>query len=123
MNKVNKQRGDAELVIQIVIVSIVGILILGIPIINMVKAYGTQRYETIFVNKSERITEGKSSRYLVYTKEGVYENTDSLFLGKFNSSDLYNQIQQNKQYECLVTGWRIPFFSDYPNLIKCEEKS
>lgn len=75
--------------------------------------------EAIFtVNKMERIAEGSNSKYLVYTDKGVYENTDSLVLGKFNSSDLYNQMKEGSTYEAVVTGFRIPILSSYKNIIK-----
>jgi len=98
--------------------------IIVVPIAIGVTAYlSSQHQQTITVNKSERIVDngGKSSRYLIYTKQGVYQDTDTLLFGKFNSSDLYSQLQQNKTYSCLTVGWRVPFLSWYPNLIKCQE--
>lgn len=117
------QRGDAVLVLQIIIVIIVGLLILAIPIVSIWKA--TNSHDVSFtVSKSERVCEsGKNGtcRYLIYTDQGVYENTDSLWKGKWNSSDLYNQIKPNVKYNCEAIGFRVPFLSWYENVISCEE--
>ena len=77
------------------------------------------------VNKERITTQEGNGKYLIFTENEVFENTDDLFLLKFNSSDLYNQLKVNKNYKVKVIGWRIPFFSMYRNIIKIynEEKS
>lgn len=121
MSKTN-QRGDAELTVKLFIGAVVAIVLLCMFGLNIFKSLATHRNETITINKTERIAEDKSARYLVFTNKGVYENTDSFWNGKFNSSDLYNQLEAGKTYECDVIGWRNGFFSWYPNLISCEAK-
>lgn len=59
---------------------------------------------------------------ITQVQDGVYENTDSLLRMKFNSADVYGQLQNGKTYTCDTYGWRVPFFSIYPNIVKCEEK-
>ena len=55
------------------------------------------------------------------TEEGeVYKITDLLFKGKFNSSDIYNELDIGKKYKVEITGVRIPIFSMYKNLNKVE---
>lgn len=87
--------------------------------------FSTNHHNVTFsVNKSERVCDsGKngSCRYLIYTSAGVYKDTDSLINGKFNSSDLYGQLQSGKQYSCDAVGYRSGFLSEYENLISCEE--
>lgn len=103
----------------------VGGAILGILLVVLLCAYPlfTQADVSVTVKDKERITQGKSSRYLVWSEEGeVYENTDYLLLGKFNSSDLYGELEEGKTYECHVAGLRIPILSKYRNLIKCKVK-
>jgi hypothetical protein len=51
----------------------------------------------------------------------VVEITDSLLNFRFNSSDLYANIEVCKTYKCLIKGYRINIFSIYPNLYKIEE--
>ena len=72
---------------------------------------------TLTVTYKERVED----RYLIYSDEGVYENTDSYIFLKFNSSKLYNDIKPGKQYTAKVAGWRVPFLSMYRNVIKVEQ--
>ena len=62
-------------------------------------------------------TGGQDSKYLIFTDKGVYENTDSIVNGKWNSSDVYGALSVGKSYEFKVRGRRIPFLSMYPNII------
>ena len=79
----------------------------------------------VTVKKSERVTTGSgeniSNKYLIFTDKGVFENTDSFVEFKFNSSDLYSEIEEGKSYNFKVYGWRIPFFSMYKNVVKIVE--
>lgn len=58
--------------------------------------------------------------YLIFTDKGTYKDVDSLLMLKFNSSDLYGQLDRGKTYDCKVNGIRIPFFSTYKNLLECK---
>ena len=67
------------------------------------------------------------SKYLIYCKnenEGVqvYEITDSLFQGKFNSSDIYGSIEVGKEYTFVIRGTRIGLTSTYPNIVEVTER-
>lgn len=66
------------------------------------------------------------SKYLIFgeDKDGrikVVQNTDSLFKGKFNSSDIYADIKVGKTYHFDVYGFRIPFLSKYENIDSYKE--
>lgn len=58
--------------------------------------------------------------YLVYTKVdndiAVFQITDSLIAGRFNSSDVYASIEVGKTYDFTVRGTRNEFMSWYPNI-------
>lgn len=74
---------------------------------------------TITIQEKDRISEGETSRYLVWTYEDeVFENTDSLFFWKFNSSDVYGELLPEQEYCVLAAGWRVPFLSMYRNIIR-----
>ena len=67
------------------------------------------------------------AKYLIFTKVNneevqVFEITDSLVQGRWNSSDVYAAIEVGKTYSFEVVGKRIPFFSMYPNIIGYEEE-
>jgi hypothetical protein len=55
--------------------------------------------------------------YLIGTNKGVFKDNDSFPYLKFNSSDFYNQVKQGDAYNFEVTGWRIPFMSEWPNIV------
>lgn len=79
---------------------------------------------TTTVTKTERVY-GKTSKYLIFTEDKsgnirVFENTDSFFRLKFNSSDLYAVIKEGETYTFTVVGYRIPFLSMYENIIEIE---
>lgn len=78
---------------------------------------------TITVKDKERIVDqdGQGSRYLIWSDNETFENVDSLIKGKFNSSDLYGRLEEDKTYDCKVYGWRNGFFSWYRNLVECKE--
>lgn len=64
--------------------------------------------------------------YMVYTKDEngeihVFKNEDTWYYFKFNSSDVYAELEVGKTYEFDVYGLRIPFFSSYQNIIKVKE--
>ena len=63
----------------------------------------------------------ESSRYLIVDEENnTYQITDLLFKGKFNSTDIYNQLEEGRTYKIETTGYRIPIFSSYQNINKIE---
>jgi len=63
----------------------------------------------------------KSAKYLVVdTNNTTYEISDLLFIGKFNSTDIYNSIDIGKSYKIYTTGFRIHVFSLYQNINKIE---
>lgn len=82
--------------------------------------YGTAETVTVRVVKTERVTTGSgdqvSSKYLVFAVGETFQNSDSIWYGKFNSSDLHGRIDSGT-YEMKVYGWRVPFLSMYRNIV------
>lgn len=83
----------------------------------------TRAQVQITVTEKERVTKNSDSKYLVWAdledgREEVFENTDEWFLGKFNSSDLYGDLEVGQAYCVEVVGWRIPIFSMYRNILR-----
>jgi hypothetical protein len=64
----------------------------------------------------------RESKYLIFTEtangDRVFENSDNIFKGKFNSSDVHARIEIGKEYIFVVTGQRAPIFSWYENIIE-----
>lgn len=76
-------------------------------------------------DKVVKNSDGKD-KYLVFTKTSdgetaVFEVTDALFAGRFDSSDLYAEIEVGKTYRFDVGGSRNRLFSWYPNIYGYEE--
>lgn len=82
----------------------------------------------ITVTDKNRVVTDETSKYLIYGENEngdtvVYENTDSLFRGKFNSSDIYGEMKEGRTYEVKLVGYRLPFLSSYENILDCKEVS
>ena len=59
--------------------------------------------------------------YLVGTENEVFKIEDNIFVGKFNSSDIYNKIKVGSKYRITTTGVRNNFMSWYRNINTIEE--
>lgn len=79
---------------------------------------------SITINDKERAVTGSGdsmkSMFLVYCEGEVFENTDSMLFWKYNSSDMQNKLKIGETYQVIVTGWRLPFFSSYRNIIEIQ---
>ena len=98
----------------------VGLILLFIIAAIILPPLLTSEDITITVVDKERVVDsgGGDSKYLVFTETEVFENTDCLVLWKFNSSDVYGQLEIGETYQVQVYGWRIPFLSMYRNIVK-----
>lgn len=56
------------------------------------------------------------SKYLVFTDQGVFQNTDTWYYFKFDSSDIQGKVMQGGKFKLSYYGFRVPFFSMYPNI-------
>jgi hypothetical protein len=75
-------------------------------------------YANCVVTGKESVNKDKTHEYRVYTdKCGVFQVSDELWLGKFNSADTYNALQQGKGYNIQTVGWRNGFFSSFENIV------
>ncbi len=106
---------------------VIGTIILGILGLFVWKS--TIRYsnnETIEITIKEKYIKNgeKSGKYLVVdTNKNTYEITDLFFKRKFNSTDIYNQLEIGKTYKVEVSGKRIHYFSMYRNINKIISES
>ena len=84
----------------------------------------TRSTEQVVIQGKERITTGvgqtMSSKYVFFTDKGTFENTDSLYNLKFNSSDIYGMIKEGDVCEFTTVGWRVQFLSWYKNVIEAK---
>lgn len=104
-------------------IALVVIAVIAVPVIN----FSNDHTYTVTITDKERVTtqvaEGQiDSKYLIYGEDEngktyVFEDTDTLFRGKFNSSDVYGALKEGKTYELTVIGFRIHILNWYENII------
>ncbi len=78
------------------------------------------------VTENTVINSNKSGTYLVFIEDESgsvipLEVTDSLFRWRFNSSDVWGNIQQGQKYVFEVGSSRVEFLSWYPNIYSYRE--
>lgn len=116
-----KEKGAIEIAAGVII----GAIILGL--IGAVIYFTTIEYQneqTLEITIKDKYIKkySDSDTYLVVSEDGeTYKITDLLFKGKFNSTDLYNQLDIGKTYKITTTGIRLQYFSMYKNINKIEK--
>jgi hypothetical protein len=99
-------------------------IFIGLPFIGRALIlYNTQDTVQFTVTKLERVAErsGEGARYMVFTPNETFENTDVLIFGKLNSSDLYGNMKEGATYKADVTGLRIPLLNWHRNIIRVKK--
>ena len=114
------RRGDWKFVAWVLFVLLIFLLVVAAMVGSTVAGNINDRDVTFTVKDKERVTQGDSSYYLVYTDNGVYQNVDSVFEGKHNSSDVQGDLEKGETYTCHVQGYRKGILSMYPNIIECD---
>lgn len=112
--------------ISVVFYLIALLVILVISLYRPINKASDIRTQTATVTDKGIKNKSNDSKYLVYCKDAdgnvvVYEITDSLFYGRFNSSDTYAGIEIGKTYEFTIGGSRNEFLSWYPNIYRYDE--
>ncbi|MBX9727092.1 MAG: DUF1523 family protein [Rickettsiales bacterium] len=113
---------------RILLFGIPALILIGLMFTNAPYQWLTQRsIEDVLIKDKQISTESDKrdgkvvSTYLIYTDQGVFRNDDAGWHVKFNSSDVYGNLDKGKRYRMKVYGWRIPIFSMYPNIVRVEE--
>ena len=114
-----KNKGCLELIILVIV-------IVAIVLFSWVTNFNDTEY-VVTVTEKERVIDGDCSRYLVFTEDEqgeviVFENTDNILRGKFDSSNMQGEIKEGETYVFTVVGYRVPFLSMYQNIIEVEAR-
>jgi len=72
----------------------------------------------ITIEHKQRVATGSQSKYMIFTDTESFEDTDSFFHTKYNSSDLFNHLKIGCSYTLKVYGKRVPFFSMHRNIVE-----
>lgn len=118
-----KQKRGKNIKVTVVVVTALLLFFIGIPLCY--SYFATKTY-TVTVTDKDVKNSSSNSKYLVFTKlengeTKVFSVEDSLFKWRWNSSDVYADIEVDKTYEIEVIGWRIPIISEYENIMKFSE--
>ncbi len=101
------------------------ILVLGIIGYSLAYALTTGK-ETITIKEKWRKSSGDDDKYLVSAEDGqVFQITDTFIRWRFNSSNLYADLDEGDVCSIKTQGWRFPLFSDYKNILEanCNESN
>jgi len=105
-------------------ISTIGVVLVLVSI-PVVPHFINREFITIKVVGKERVVvvdDGQSSsKYLVFTENETFKNTDSLLELKFSSSDIQGKLRKENIYTVKVYGIRIPFFSMYRNILSIKK--
>ena len=76
-----------------------------------------QKVECIIKDKWIKRPSGDDDElYLVNCGGTTYKVEELLFKGKFNSADIYGNLEIGKKYKITTTGYRLGYFSEYQNI-------
>ncbi|MFZ4542187.1 MAG: DUF1523 family protein [Rickettsiales bacterium] len=111
-----------------VLIGIPALIIIGLCFTNAPYQWLTQRtVEAVLIKDKQISTESEkkggkvASTYLIFTDQGVFRNDDAGWFMKYNSSDVYGNLDIGSYYRMKVYGWRIPILSMYPNIVHVQE--
>lgn len=106
-----------------IVLVIIAIVVIAFPVLN----FSNDHTYTVTITDKERVTTQSAennidSKYLIYGEDEngktyVFEDTDTLFRGKFNSSDVYGALKKGETYELTVIGFRVHILNWYENII------
>jgi hypothetical protein len=99
---------------------LVGLLTVGGLVLGVATVTHTETKRGCVVESKDRTSKSDgTSDARIYTENcGVLQVADSLTKGKFNSADRYQKIKVGQTYDFYVQGYRIGFFSQFPNIIE-----
>ena len=99
------------------------VMITGFALPSYLYAHHTGGSMTALVTDKERVCDGGQNgdcQWMVMTDQMAFINVDSLWHLKYDSTDLQSKISVGEEYHITYYGWRIPFFSAYPNIVSVE---
>lgn len=97
-------------------------IILLIIVVLMFSEYLNNQEREITVTDKYIKRSGEADIYLIVDEnKNTYKITDLFFKFKFNSTDLYNELEKGNTYIVKTSGFRIKILSQYPNINEIEK--
>ena len=107
--------------IEAMIVVAILAIVLSLCVGGCAAALHKEHGQVFTVTGKENVKSGESGKYLVYTDKTTYEITDTWVGWRWDSSDVYGNIQVGKTYTATLQGYRVPFLSWYQNILNPTE--
>ena len=109
-------------IFSVILIIFLVLMVILFAIYNIAYAF-TSGYETITIKEKWVKYHGNDAKYLVSSTNGqVFQITDTWVKWRWNSSNLYADLQPNQVCRIETQGWRFPFLSDYKNIITADCK-
>lgn len=101
-------------------ITLIMLLLLTFPLLNQ------NKYTVTVTEKVIKSVGEDGQKYLIFTQLNngeikIFENTDEFIKFKFNSSNIQAQIKVGETYQFDTVGYRIPFLSNYENIVEVNE--
>lgn len=112
-------------IISLILVLVIGTIVLtgctGLEV-NKISSNEIKENDEI-INVTDKWIKRTDDRdlYMIGTENEVFKIEDNIFIGKLNSSDIYNNIKIGHTYKITTTGFRSTFLSSYRNINTIEE--
>lgn len=105
----------------LIIVAIIGV-VFGISFGCFQMDYGNPQTIECTINDkwTKRVSSRGSDLYLISCDDEVYQISDLMFKGKFDSANIYAKLKKGKKYKLKTTGYRFGWFSSYQNINEYE---
>lgn len=98
------------------------VLLTAVLCVFVVQMHETNRSGCLVTGKDRTSGSQGQGSMRVYTKNcGVFEVSDAVFKGRFDSADRYSTIEPGKMYDFTTVGFRADVFSWFPNIIRIRE--
>lgn len=107
--------------ILMIIIFFIGILFVLIPMIYCLMYTLTTGSEIITIKEKWVEYHGDDAKYLVSSTDGqVFEITDAFirWRWRWNSSELYDLLDENQTCQIKTQGWEFSLFSDYKFILE-----
>lgn len=94
---------------------------------SIVNATHVQEFQDCKVTGKDRTTSrdkdgNEKSDARIYTDScGTFQVGDSLLSWTFSSADTFGSIEEGKTYDFKTRGFRVPFFSMFPNIVEVSQ--
>ena len=99
--------------------AVVAVVVIIIAIMAF-SSYQSVDSRTVTICDKER----SDGEYRIYTSDGTFVMKDIYFGDtRFNTADAYGKLKVGETYELKFKGWRIPLFSEFPNITEATPAS